>query len=67
MKQKFTKHIENLKDEVLDELKTFIPMGTFVNFTNLCDYIDTCHWFKERYNQWIGSIYHSKKMRFYSF
>ena len=43
MKQKFTKHIENLKDEVLDELKTFIPMGTFVNFTNLCDYIDTCH------------------------
>ena len=61
MKQKFTKHIENLKDEVLDELKTFIPMGTFVNFTNLCDYIDTCHWFKERYNQWIGSIYHSKR------
>lgn len=57
MKQKFIKHIENLKDEVLDELKTFIPMGTFVNFTNLYNYTDI----EYRYNQWIGSIYHSKR------
>jgi hypothetical protein len=59
MRQKYQEHIQNLKEQVLKEIKELIPIGTFVHFSRRFQYIPSNRWAKYRDVARLCSVYHS--------
>lgn len=59
MRQKYQEHIQNLKEQVLKEIKELIPIGTFVHFNRRFQYIPSNRWAKYRDVARLCSVYHS--------
>lgn len=59
MRQKYQEHIQNLKEQVLKEIKELIPIGTFVHFNRRFQYIPSNRWAKYRDVVRLCSVYHS--------
>ena len=59
MRQKYQEHIQNLKEQVLKEIKELIPIGTFVHFNRRFQYIPSNRWAKYRDLVRLCSVYHS--------
>ena len=59
MRQKYQEHIQNLKEQILKEIKELIPIGTFVHFNRRFQYIPSNRWAKYRDVVRLCSVYHS--------